>query len=69
MKNVYIFDLDGTLMDSMGYYGEGMVSILKEDRIDYPEDVINKVTPMGMYKSAFKELLGAYLTDILEKFL
>ncbi len=58
MKKAYIFDLDGTLVDSMGYFAEGMVKILKEDGIEYPEDIINIVTPLGLIKSAeyFMEL-------------
>lgn len=70
MKKAYIFDLDGTLMDSMGYFAEGMVSILKEDGISYPDDIINRVTPMGTLKAAeyFKELgVKGSVEDIIRR--
>ncbi len=51
MKNIYVFDMDGTLVDSMGYFADGMVSILREDGIDYPEDIVNIITPLGTIKT------------------
>jgi len=51
MKNIYVFDMDGTLVDSMGHFADGMVSILLEDGIDYPEDIVNIITPLGTIKT------------------
>lgn len=61
MSGVYVFDLDGTLMNSMGYFAEGMVSILREDGVDYPPDILNIITPMGTVKAAeYFKSLGAH---------
>ena len=51
MKNIYVFDMDGTLIDSMGHFAEGMVKILREDKIDYPDDIVNIITPLGTIKT------------------
>lgn len=58
MKKAYIFDMDGVLIDSMGYFAQGMVSILDEDGIAYPDDIVNIITPLGLIKTVdyFKEL-------------
>lgn len=58
MKKYCVFDLDGTLMDSMDEWANRMLDILREDGIDYPEDIISIITPLG-YKGAaelFSEL-------------
>lgn len=46
-KTAYLFDLDGTLVDSMGKWAEKMLHILEEEHIDYPADIINRITPLG----------------------
>lgn len=46
-RRAYLFDLDGTLVDSMGKWAEKMLHILKEEKIDYPADIINRITPLG----------------------
>ena len=44
---VYIFDLDGTLIDSMPT-GVGIVlSFLEKQGIPYPADMVKKLTPLG----------------------
>ena len=43
--------MDGTLIDSMGHFAEGMVKILREDKIDYPDDIVNIITPLGTIKT------------------
>ena len=43
----YLFDFDGTLVDSMPYYGAVMTGILDEYGIEYPEDIIKIITPLG----------------------
>ena len=47
MYNTYLFDFDGTLVDSMPYYGATMLRILDENGISYPADVIKIITPLG----------------------
>lgn len=44
---VYIFDFDGTLVDSMQQWSGKMLHILDENNIAYPPDVIKIITPLG----------------------
>lgn len=43
----YLFDFDGTLVDSMGVFGGAMLNILDEYNIPYGEDVLKIITPLG----------------------
>ena len=52
MKKYCVFDLDGTLVDSMDEWANKMLDILKEDGIDYPENIISIITPLGYLESA-----------------
>ena len=52
MRDVYVFDLDGTLVDSMPYFTKGILSILDDAGIAYEPSLINVVTPLGYTKSA-----------------
>ncbi len=47
----YIFDFDGTLVDSMPYWGKTMVKLLDENGVKYPDNIINIITPMGLKNS------------------
>jgi len=59
MQKVYIFDLDGTLVDSMPV-GVGIVlGFLDEKGISYPDDIVTTLTPLG-YKGSAK-----YIADHL----
>lgn len=49
---VYLFDFDGTLVDSMPTYAAVMLSILDEHRIRYDEDIIKTITPLGYHDTA-----------------
>lgn len=51
MKKVHIFDLDGTLIDSMTHYPRAMLRVLNEEGVAYPDNVINIITPLG-YRGA-----------------
>lgn len=51
-RRYHIFDLDGTMADSMGYWSETMLRILNEADVAYPDDVIKLITPMGDSKAA-----------------
>lgn len=46
-REIYVFDLDGTLVDSMPKYARGVLSILDEEGIAYAPDLIKLLTPMG----------------------
>ena len=72
MQKVYIFDLDGTLIDSMPV-GIGIVlGFLKEKGIAYPDDIVTTLTPLG-YKGSAKYIAdhlsgGGQLEQIYEYF-
>ena len=60
----YVFDFDGTLVDSMPYFGAMMLRILEEEKVSYPEDIVKIITPLGYGGSAdyFRETLGVQKT-------
>ena len=60
MYQHYLFDFDGTLVDSMPAFVSVMIRILKENQIEYPADIVKIITPLGYAGTAryFKEELG-----------
>ena len=50
--STYLFDFDGTLVDSMPTYGALMLRILDEHGIKYPENIIKIITPLGFVGTA-----------------
>ena len=48
----YIFDMDGTLIDSMPSFGGAIVRYLEENGIAYPPNVVDTVTPLGFLGTA-----------------
>ena len=50
--NIYLFDFDGTLVDSMPTFVSSMLRILDENDISYGEDIIKILTPLGLNGSA-----------------
>lgn len=60
MKTFYLFDFDGTLVDSVPTFVSSMLRILDENHISYPQDVIKTITPMGLNGTAeyFIDTLG-----------
>ena len=60
----YIFDFDGTLVDSMSYWSQKMLEILNREQVTYPEDIIKIITPLGDIGTAkyFKDVLGVKLS-------
>ena len=66
----YLFDFDGTLVDSMPTYISAMLRILDENHIPYGEDIIKIITPLGVNGTAEYYLqLGVPLSkeQIIEK--
>lgn len=51
MKN-YLFDFDGTLVDSMPTYVSAMLRILDENNIPYEKDIVKIITPLGLIGTA-----------------
>ena len=73
----YLFDFDGTIVDSMPTFVSSMLRILDENGISYEKDIIKAITPLGlegtadyflamgldMPKEALMERMGQYLLD------
>ena len=62
--STYIFDFDGTLVDSMPCWSEKMLNILNKNQVSYPADIIKQITPLGDLGTAkyFQEVLGVQLS-------
>ena len=56
----YLFDFDGTLVDSMPTFCSCMLRILDENHIPYPSDITKTITPLGLNGTAeyFIDTLG-----------
>lgn len=52
MMKTYLFDFDGTLVDSMPAYTAAMLRILDEEGISYGQDIIKIITPLGLNGTA-----------------
>lgn len=77
--NAYIFDFDGTLVDSMAYVAMGVKQFLASRGVDYPENIMEIVTPLGYPGSAayYNEHFGlsttgdeylAYVQNVIDPF-
>ncbi len=69
----FIFDMDGTLIDSMDAYGGAMVRFLDDNKIEYPSDIVKIITPLGFKGSAkyfltlgAKKTINEMLADFTE---
>ena len=51
-KEYYLFDLDGTLINSMPTFGAMIIRVAYELGIEYPEDIVRIATPLGYIGSA-----------------
>lgn len=70
MKKAYLFDFDGTLVDSMPTYVRSMLRILDENGIEYGDDIVKIITPLGLLGTAnyYKELgVKGEVSDIIMK--
>ena len=65
MVKAYLFDFDGTLVDSMPCWSEKMLNILRQTGVSYPADIIKILTPLGDKGSAvyFRDVLGVKLSE------
>ena len=52
MNIAYLFDFDGTLVDSMPPFVSAMLRILDENGISYGSDIIKIITPLGLNGTA-----------------
>lgn len=52
LHQYYLFDFDGTLVDSMPTFVSAMLRILEENGISYDSDLIKIITPLGLSGTA-----------------
>lgn len=50
--STYLFDFDGTLVDSMPTYSAAMIKLLDDNNIPYDKDIMKIITPLGYRGSA-----------------
>lgn len=55
----YLFDFDGTLVDSMPSYVSGVLKILDENKVKYDKDIVKIITPLG-FEGAAKYFLKTF---------
>ncbi len=66
----YLFDFDGTLVDSMPTYVASMLKILDDEGISYGDDIMKIITPLGLIGTAkyYIELgVSMSVDEIVEK--
>jgi HAD superfamily hydrolase (TIGR01509 family) len=66
----YLFDFDGTLVDSMGHWARAMLDILDAHKIPYEENIIEVITPLGLHGTArhfIKMGMEGTVEEILEE--
>lgn len=54
--NTFLFDFDGTLVDSMPTFASVMLRILDENKIEYGSDIVKIITPLG-YKGTAEHFI------------
>ena len=66
----YLFDFDGTLVDSMEIWAGNHISALQRGGIPVPENFVETITPLGNYKASQYTIslgLNISLEDYLDK--
>ena len=51
-ERTFLFDFDGTLVNSMPSFCAMVIRILEENSIKYPKDIVKIVTPLGVVGTA-----------------
>ena len=60
----WLFDFDGTLVDSMPTYVSVMLRILTENNMPYESDIVKIITPLGYVGTArYYKQMGIRLTE------
>ncbi|MBQ6818312.1 MAG: HAD family hydrolase [Clostridia bacterium] len=66
----YLFDFDGTLVDSMPVFVASMLQILEDTHTPYADDIVKTITPLGLVGTAqYYVSIGVPLTqeEIMER--
>lgn len=65
MSRIWLFDLDGTLIDSMPTGMDVVLQFLDEKGVSYPDNLIEMVTPLGYQGAAkyYAENMGLSMTE------
>ena len=58
MKETYIFDFDGTLVDSMTPAVKVLLEFLDARNVKYPDDIVKTIIPLG-----YKGIASYYVTE------
>lgn len=60
----YLFDFDGTLVDSMPVFVTSMLQILEDTHTPYADDIVKTITPLGLVGTAqYYVSIGVPLTQ------
>ena len=60
----YIFDFDGTLVDSMPTFARAMIQIFEQEKLPYPDDFVKIITPLGYGGTAKYAISCGYSKDV-----
>ena len=63
----YVFDFDGTLVDSMPVFVQAMVTMFEESGLAMPDDFVKKITPLG-YKGTAAYAASCGFTGSIDGF-
>lgn len=59
----YIFDFDGTLVDSMPTFAQAMIHIFEQEKLPYPDNFVKIITPLGYKGTAQYAIECGYTKD------